>query len=80
MGFTSLRLVLFVTLRIFGLEFWILPNFFDDSLPFVDTFKPIVSCSMAKDDWKAWIIRILGFALLGFVYYHLWMSREVIVE
>lgn len=42
-GFTSLRIILFITFRAFGVEFWILPNFFDDTIPFLETFKPIMS-------------------------------------
>jgi translocation protein SEC62 len=40
LGFTLIRLVLFMAGWIFGYEFWILPNVFDEELPFWDSFKP----------------------------------------
>ena len=42
-GFVIIRTTLFVICWIVGYDFWILPRIFDDSLMFLDTFKPIYS-------------------------------------
>ena len=42
-GFCIIRLVLFLSLWMFGIEFWIFPNMFDESLSVVDSFKPTYS-------------------------------------
>lgn len=34
---------------ILGYDFWFLPNLFDESLGFVDSFKPVVSFEKTKD-------------------------------
>lgn len=42
-GFCTIRLILFLILWMFGVEFWIFPNMFDESLSVVDSFKPVYS-------------------------------------
>ena len=42
------RGVLFLFLWILGFEFWFLPNLFDESLGFVDSFKPVISVEKTK--------------------------------
>ena len=34
---------------ILGFDFWFLPNLFDESLGFVDSFKPVYSFEKSKD-------------------------------
>ena len=38
--FCTVRMILFLNFWIVGYDFWILPNLFDESLTFVDSFKP----------------------------------------
>ena len=38
------RALLFLFVWIVGWEMWFLPNLFDESLGFVDSFKPVISC------------------------------------
>ena len=38
--FIIVRWLLFLLLWAMGIEFWILPNFFDESLSFMDSFRP----------------------------------------
>lgn len=40
-SFCLLRWLLFLALWIVGIEFWIFPRLFDESLSFLDSFKPI---------------------------------------
>jgi hypothetical protein len=42
-GFCAIRLALFLMLWMVGIEFWIFPNMFDESLSVVDSFKPVYS-------------------------------------
>lgn len=43
LSFCFIRFMLFLFLWICGYEFWVLPNLFDESLTFYDSFKPIYS-------------------------------------
>lgn len=43
-----LRVVIFVMMWIIGLEFWILPNLFDEKLNFFDSFMPLYSIQKTK--------------------------------
>lgn len=43
------RGVLFLFIWIFGYDCWFLPNLFDESLGFVDSFKPVISFEKTKD-------------------------------
>lgn len=57
-GFIIVRLVIFFMVRVLGWELWILPNFFDDNLPFLDCFKPFLSCDKCDDGKIAYISRV----------------------
>jgi hypothetical protein len=41
LGFLLLRFLAFLFVWVTGYEFWFLPNLFDESLSFVDSFKPV---------------------------------------
>ena len=41
LGFLLLRFLAFLLVWVGGFEFWFLPNLFDESLSFVDSFKPV---------------------------------------
>mmetsp|Transcript_11839 Transcript_11839/g.17388 ORF Transcript_11839/g.17388 Transcript_11839/m.17388 type:complete len:203 (-) Transcript_11839:101-709(-) len=42
------RAVIFLAVWILGYDFWVLPNLFDESLGFVDSFKPLWSLEPTK--------------------------------
>ena len=63
MGFILLRLVVWLFLFHFGVDFWILPNFFIDSNDLMDSFKPLLSFERRQDDMKMILMR-LGSAIL----------------
>jgi translocation protein SEC62 len=44
----TVRALLFLFIWMVGWEFWFLPNLFDESLGFTDSFKPILSCEPTK--------------------------------
>lgn len=41
LGFLLLRFLAFLFFWVMGYEYWFLPNLFDESLSFVDSFKPV---------------------------------------
>jgi len=45
----TFRGVLFLFIWILGYDFWFLPNLFDESLGFVDSFKPVISLEKTKE-------------------------------
>merc|ERR1719276_360827 len=45
----TFRGLLFLFIWIFGYDCWFLPNLFDESLGFVDSFKPVISFEKTKD-------------------------------
>ena len=52
----------------FGLNFWLFPNLFDEDLGISDSFKPVVSCSVAERE--EWPYRLGGVvALAAFAYW-----------
>ena len=47
-GMVSLRGFVFLCFWLIGFEFWFLPNLFDESLGFYDSFKPVYSWERTK--------------------------------
>ncbi|KAK1748541.1 translocation protein SEC62 [Skeletonema marinoi] len=45
----TLRAVVFLFVWIIGYEMWFLPNLFDESLGFCESFVPVISCEKTKD-------------------------------
>jgi translocation protein SEC62 len=48
-GFCSIRFALFMSVWIFGYEFWVFPNIFDESMSFYDSFTPFISFEKSAD-------------------------------
>jgi translocation protein SEC62 len=65
-GFILLRLVVWLFLFHFGLDFWILPNFFIDSNDIMDSFKPLLSFERRQDDLKMILLRLASAVTLIF--------------
>jgi translocation protein SEC62 len=65
-GFILLRLVVWLTLFHFGLDFWILPNFFIDSNDIMDSFRPALSFERRQDDLKMILLRLASAVALVF--------------
>lgn len=62
------RWFLFLFVWIFGYEFWVLPNLFDEERTVVDSFKPLYSFEKTGPGQLWWRVAVaLGFA--GFVYW-----------
>lgn len=56
-----IRLLLFLMLWVAGFEVWILPNIFDEYLPWYEAFTPIFSVEKNYDDAMTWCIRVFFF-------------------
>lgn len=53
----------------FGVDLWIFPNFFNDTVDFLDSFRPIVSFNKRDDDIKMFFMRIASAIGLVFLLY-----------
>ncbi len=63
-GMLFVRLVLYVVCWTVGFEVWILPNFFDDDLGVVDSFRPLFSASRGTDLVETGLFRAAGLAMV----------------
>mmetsp|Transcript_631 Transcript_631/g.1136 ORF Transcript_631/g.1136 Transcript_631/m.1136 type:complete len:282 (-) Transcript_631:1523-2368(-) len=69
LGISAVRLVLFIVLFIFGHDFWIFPNMYDDSAGLVGGFTPVYYYARREDGWFWFVVRlIVGFSVLYFPY------------
>lgn len=75
-GFILLRLVVWLFLFHFGLDFWIFPNFFIDSNDIMDSFRPMLSFEKRDDDVKMFILRLVSAVSLIFFFFQLAKEPE----
>ena len=66
--FCTLRLLLFLNLWIWGWDAWILPNLFDESLSFTDSFKPVWSFEAGAKGQRYYRCALLVGAFAFFVW------------
>jgi translocation protein SEC62 len=69
------RAVLFLFVWIVGYDFWFLPNLFDESLSFVDSFKPVYSFEPTKSGQLAYRIGVAA-AFFSFCYWAVTQPSE----
>lgn len=67
------RIGIFVLFWIIGLDFWILPNLFDETVPWNEAFTPLLHVSKNIDDFVTLSIR--GLFMMGFYLMITEMSR-----
>jgi len=70
----AVRLVVYIVFWCVGYEFWILPNFFDEDLGVMDSFRPLWSFERGQDLKESWIFRTAGFVLL--VAFGYWCTQQ----
>mmetsp|Transcript_10669 Transcript_10669/g.30816 ORF Transcript_10669/g.30816 Transcript_10669/m.30816 type:complete len:215 (-) Transcript_10669:3298-3942(-) len=58
------RLIIFGLFWFMGVDFWILPNLFNEDAGVLDSFIPAYSFEYRADDWKMFAIRVFCFVLL----------------
>jgi len=71
----TFRALLFLMVWIVGWEVWFLPNLFDESLGFVDSFKPIISCEATKPGQLPYRLGV-GVAFFSFCYWAVTQPSE----
>lgn len=71
----TVRGFVFLCTWILGYEVWILPNLFDETLGFVESFKPVVSCERTKAGQLMYRIGILV-AFSSFCYWAVTQPSE----
>jgi len=69
------RALLFLFVWIVGWECWFLPNLFDESLGFVESFKPVISCDPTKPGQLPYRIGV-GVAFFSFCYWAVTQPSE----
>jgi translocation protein SEC62 len=69
------RAMAFFFVWIFGYEFWVLPNLFDESLNFADSFKPVVSFEPTKPGQLPYRLGV-GVAFFSFCYWAITQPSE----
>jgi len=60
---------------ILGYDFWFLPNLFDESLGFVESFKPVISFEKTKDGQLMYRLGV-GVAFFGFCWWAVTQPSE----
>jgi translocation protein SEC62 len=68
-GMTIVRLLVWVALFPFGIDFWIFPRLFDEEEGIIDSFIPFLSVSRRNDGWDMFIIRIFVIVLFAIFCY-----------
>lgn len=66
---------LFLFVWLIGYDFWFLPNLFDESLGFVDSFKPVISCEKSKAGQLPYRIGV-GVGFFSFCYWAVTQPSE----
>ena len=69
------RALLFLFVWVMGYEFWFLPNLFDESLGFVESFIPVYSCEKTKDGQLMYRIGVFV-AFFSFCYWAVTQPSE----
>jgi translocation protein SEC62 len=71
----TLRSCVFLFIWMIGYEFWFLPNLFDETLNFVDSFKPVYSFEPTKPGQLPYRIGV-GIAFFSFCYWAVTQPSE----
>jgi translocation protein SEC62 len=74
-GLITLRAGSFLFLWMIGFEFWFLPNLFDESLGFIESFKPVYSWEPTKPGQLKYRIGV-GIAFFSFCYWAVTQPSE----
>lgn len=69
-----LRVLLYMIIRPFGYEFWVLPEIFDDN------FFPLYSFTKAEDGLWGYLFRVFIFLFIGYLFYEVSRDPTVIKD
>lgn len=79
-GIISIRLVIYILFYIFGRDFWLFPNLFDDKLGFFDSFKPVYLNTKRNETYFTILIRLIIFVFVVYIGVSLYFNPELIQE
>mmetsp|Transcript_34332 Transcript_34332/g.33950 ORF Transcript_34332/g.33950 Transcript_34332/m.33950 type:complete len:244 (+) Transcript_34332:32-763(+) len=65
LGLIFVRLLIFLLLFLFGIDFWIFPNMLDDDIAILDSFLPLLYVSRRHDGWTVFFFRMFLLLCLG---------------
>jgi len=74
-SFIFIRFSAFTCVWIFGYEFWIFPNLFDESLTFYDSFKPTWMCEKAAVGQGYYRMGLVG-GMIAFIFWVMTQPTE----
>jgi translocation protein SEC62 len=72
------RYTIYVSLYIFGLDFWLFPNMYDDKLGLIDSFRPFYQYSKREENWLTILVRLAIAVLFVYASVALYMNPEMI--
>ena len=65
LGLIFFRLILYIVLFPFGIDFWIFPNMFDDDLGLMESFLPFLLINRRVDEYPMVVFRIFLVAVFA---------------
>jgi translocation protein SEC62 len=69
LGMTVARLLIWIALFSFGIDFWIFPNLFDDDAGLIESFVPVLLINRRDDSWLVFALRLVMIAsFAGYCY------------
>lgn len=75
MAFVVIRLTLYMLVRIFGYEFWIMPDIFMN-----DAIFPLVTFERADDHIFGFVCRLVLVLFFGYVFWSVYKEPEILKE
>jgi hypothetical protein len=75
-----IRYLVYSLFFIFGISFWIFPNFFDDSRGVIDSFIPIYSVEKRKDSLISILIRIAIAGTVGYIAWYAYTNPDSLFD
>mmetsp|Transcript_29230 Transcript_29230/g.21763 ORF Transcript_29230/g.21763 Transcript_29230/m.21763 type:complete len:110 (+) Transcript_29230:412-741(+) len=69
LGFIVFRASVWLFFFHFGLDIWIMPNFFNDDVSVLDSLRPIIEFSRRGDDTRMFFVRILSAITIIYLLY-----------
>ena len=68
----------YVCFYIFGVEFWLFPNFDNDKLGFIESFKPLYSIEKRNETYITIIIRLAIALIISYISYSIYFNPKLI--
>jgi translocation protein SEC62 len=73
------RLVLYIFFKMFGIEFWLLPNLFADAGP-LESLSPLFYAERSEEGKVGWLIRVIIMVTVGLLALRIYHDPNVVHE